>query len=92
MESNEVAGLVERIRNFNATVFVLFMGGSPVKLLSEALNERGVMGKIWVASEAWATSRSVLESGGKEIQFCHNIWTAERCSYVYELVLSRKIK
>lgn len=45
----------------------MFISGSDLRGLSEQLQIKGVRNKIWVASEAWATSRSIYESGGKYI-------------------------
>ncbi|XP_039261504.2 extracellular calcium-sensing receptor-like isoform X3 [Styela clava] len=64
MKDHEIHEVAEKIQNFNATVFVLFSSGGHLTRLVAKLKELGVRDKIWVASEAWATSRKMLETGG----------------------------
>uniref|UniRef100_H2ZIQ5 G-protein coupled receptors family 3 profile domain-containing protein n=1 Tax=Ciona savignyi TaxID=51511 RepID=H2ZIQ5_CIOSA len=48
------------IKNYNATVFVTFISATHLVPLARHLRDQNVTDKVWIASEAWATSDSVL--------------------------------
>uniref|UniRef100_H2ZIQ6 Receptor ligand binding region domain-containing protein n=1 Tax=Ciona savignyi TaxID=51511 RepID=H2ZIQ6_CIOSA len=47
------------IKNYNATVFVTFISATHLVPLARHLRDQNVTDKVWIASEAWATSDSV---------------------------------
>jgi len=66
MSPDELLRIAKEIKTFNATVFVAFTGADPLKQLAKYLEQENVTGKTWIASEAWASSRTV-QAAGREL-------------------------
>lgn len=61
--------MAEEIRDFNATVFVVFISAAHFENLAHQLSDLNVTGKVWIASEAWATSNTIRQVDGKLFLF-----------------------
>ena len=64
MSSDELQQLAIEVKNFNATVFVVFISASHLLPFAEELSKLNVSDKIWIASEAWATSTTIRDVDG----------------------------
>ena len=64
MNSNKLLEIAREIKASNATTFVIFSSASHLAKLAKFL-ERERVTKTWIASEAWAISKTVQSSGRK---------------------------
>ncbi|EHB03463.1 Extracellular calcium-sensing receptor [Heterocephalus glaber] len=55
-EEDEIQQVVEVIQNSKAKVIVVFSSGPDLEPLIKEIVRRNITGKIWLASEAWASS------------------------------------
>ena len=65
MPKGELLTIAEEVRDFNATVFVLFISTPDLEPLARQLSSLEVYNKVWIASEAWATSNRIREVDGE---------------------------
>nr|XP_018669868.1 extracellular calcium-sensing receptor-like isoform X2 [Ciona intestinalis] len=59
MSEEHLKQTAREIKNYNATVFVTFISATHLVPLARYLSEYSVTDKVWIASEAWATSDTV---------------------------------
>ncbi|KAM9780775.1 extracellular calcium-sensing receptor isoform 1-T1 [Syngnathus typhle] len=56
MEDHEIQALADRIENSSAKVIVVFASGPDMEPLIKEMVRRNITNRIWIASEAWASS------------------------------------
>nr|CAB3227948.1 extracellular calcium-sensing receptor-like [Phallusia mammillata] len=78
MSTAQLRKVAQEIRDYNATVFVLFISATHLVPLAEQLRILNVTGKVWIASEAWATSNTVQQLPGAEDIFKGTLGIATR--------------
>ncbi|KAJ7996264.1 hypothetical protein DPEC_G00235290 [Dallia pectoralis] len=61
LEEWQIRGLVDRIENSSAKVIVVFASGPDVEPLIKEMVKRNISDRIWLASEAWATSSLIAK-------------------------------
>lgn len=60
-EDHEIQGLADRIENSTAKVIVVFASGPDIEPLIKEMAKRNITDRIWLASEAWATSSLIAK-------------------------------
>lgn len=65
MSAEDITKSALRVVNFNATAFVVFSDSVSFKNMAAELNRQNVTDKVWIASEAWATSTKTFKEGGR---------------------------
>ncbi|KAK2879580.1 hypothetical protein Q8A73_023392 [Channa argus] len=60
-EDHEIQALVDRIENSTAKVIVVFASGPDVEPLIKEMVRRNITDRIWLASEAWASSSLIAK-------------------------------
>ncbi|XP_010868833.3 extracellular calcium-sensing receptor isoform X1 [Esox lucius] len=60
-EEWQIQGLVDRIENSSAKVIVVFASGPDIEPLIKEMVRRNISDRIWLASEAWATSSLIAK-------------------------------
>lgn len=60
-EDREIKALVDRIENSTAKVIVVFASGPDIEPLIKEMVRRNITDRIWLASEAWASSSLIAK-------------------------------
>ena len=65
MKPEDLQRIAREVRDFNATVFVLFISASNLQKFAKELSTLKVYDKVWIASEAWASSDLIRQVDGR---------------------------
>ncbi|XP_046899088.1 extracellular calcium-sensing receptor [Hypomesus transpacificus] len=61
LDEDEIQGLADRIENSTAKVIVVFASGPDIEPLIKEMVRRNITDRIWLASEAWASSSLIAK-------------------------------
>ena len=81
MTENELIEIAKEVRDFNATVFVLFISTAHLQKFAKQLSKLRVYDKVWIASEAWATSTTIRDVDGKITYLCFLVFILFRVCF-----------